>query len=188
MSNILPFLWRCVFGISLIILLSLLLVWAWDSLNQSRQRFHATTSQTEDCRQLAKAIAKITPSTSPSAKIEITEDQFVALIHQLFKQAGLDEQRMLRSMRPQPGGVSRDGNQGQKSVELSLEGITLQQFAGFLNDLYTANPSIEIAAINLQEPNGMGPQTLWRVDPLVLSYRVPALSSQNKVESANGVQ
>jgi hypothetical protein len=158
----------------LIALLFLGVYWSWTHYCQSRRQLQVVQVETVTCRRLAASIALLRQKADPAAVLEMPEDQLYHRLHEAAQAAGLQDDRVIRSIRPQPPRAVRGTSLEQKTVELSLEGLTLEQFVRFLYRLHAANPQLQITALTLHEPKGWGTAALWDVEPLVLNYQVRA--------------
>lgn len=163
-------------SILLVLLVILLLYgafWAWDCRDQSRRRWAAALAETETCRQLSASIQQLRRGETLADQTPMAEDQLYQDIHQAAQSAGMDEQKVIRRITPQSARASSAGSQ-QKTVELSLQGLTLVQLTTFAHHIHASNPRLQVTAMTIHEPKGLGSDCLWNVEPLVLSYRISA--------------
>jgi hypothetical protein len=155
-------------------------MWEWQTYGQSSRRLEATMEETEVCRQLSVSLAELRKAGDVPAQTEMPEDQLYRVIHEAAQAAGVDEGSAIRSIHPQPAHAVRGSSFQEKNVELSLQGLTLEQLVRFFHHLCTANPQLHIAEIALHDPKGIGAATVWNVEPVTLTYRV-----EQSLERAN---
>lgn len=104
---------------------------------------------------------------------ELGDTQMTLLVQEAADAAGVDFDGVVQSIRhDDPRRVNGTPYQ-QKSSELRLRGITLEQLVRMLHHLETANPGLRATRMNLTDPSEGGP-TVWNVEPLVLSYLIYA--------------
>ena len=141
------------------------------SYQQSRRRLETVSAETVLCRKLAASIGQLRQTGDAPVQADLPEEQLYQRMHEAAQTAGFDDGRAIRSIRPQPAHSVPGTVFLKKDVDLSLQGLTLEQVVRFLHDLST-DPQLKIAAITLHDPEGLGATTVWTADPVTLTYRL----------------
>jgi type II secretory pathway pseudopilin PulG len=153
----------------------LLLTVGWSYLRWSaaRDRAERAAGQQAVVQALAEEIraSRRQPAMGPEA---LDDRQMTVLAEAAADAVGLDPRRVLQSIRAQPDRRIPHTPYRQNTTELRLQGLTLQQFIGFVHVLVSRNPGLRIDAMQLTSPQGTDRQALWTVDPLSVSYLIYA--------------
>jgi hypothetical protein len=163
---------RRILFISIAAALAFCAAFCGQSYRESRRRLETISAETILCRQLAVSIEQVRQSDDVPVQADLPQEQLYQRLHEAAQAAGFDDGSAIRSIHPQPAHPMRGGSFQEKDVELSLQGLTLEQVVRFLHHLCTANPQLKIAAITLHEPKGLGAATVWTADPVTLTYRL----------------
>ena len=131
---------------------------------------------------MAAALEALRQGSSTIASTDLPEDQLLQLIPDAARAVGLPTEQVIRSIRPQ---TSSRASAESKTVEVGMEGLTLDQLVRYLHYLRSNNQQFQITAMTLSEPKGLGSATLWRVEPLVLPIACPKRAAG--INPENGV-
>jgi hypothetical protein len=171
------------FGL-LIVVLVLGTFWAKQTCDLSRQRLRAAANETADCRVVVDSIHRLRGASIP-ADADLPEEQLYQCFHESAQFAGFDDRSVIRSISPQPARSMRGSSLRQQDVNLDLQGMTMEQLVRFLQHLHSTHSQLQVSAMKLREPKGLGPAALWDVQPLVLSYQIKEPSISTDATASN---
>lgn len=162
------------------VLVGLLLVAAVWSLAVYRGASERLRSAQDDRRAVAALAAQIQSlrrrPTLEGAE-QMGQTQLTAIVQRSASAAGFNAESVIQSVSPQPDRRIPNSPYQQRSTQLRLQGVTLEQITRFLHDLTVRNPGLRVESLQLSSPGGdeaEGPEAMWNVDPLVVSFLVYA--------------
>lgn len=146
-------------------------MWSLSSYQEARRRLSVVLAETARCQTIADELKRQRESAGAST-VSAADDPFNRRFYQAASDAGLSPQQAIRAVRPLPPQREGKGNYGYKSVELTLDGLTMEQLVRFMHRLQSTDSRLQLASLMLHDPEGSGSGAQWSVQPLVVRQRV----------------